>query len=63
MKTGRLKSLTNNLLQPLAEKEMLVAEAERIGAEVDVTATEQTKEAEWQRDVAIIGAEAQGSTD
>ena len=46
-------------LTALAEKEMLVAEAERIGAEVNVTATEQTKEAEWQRDVAIIGAEAQ----
>ena len=43
----------------LAEKEKLVAEAERVGAEVDVTATEKTKEAEWQRDVAIIGAEAQ----
>ena len=43
----------------LAEKEQLVAEAERIGAEVNVTATEQVKEAEWQREVAIIGAEAQ----
>ena len=43
----------------LAEKEKLVAEAERVGAEVNVTATEKTKEAEWQRDVAIIGAEAQ----
>ena len=43
----------------LAEKEQLVAEAERMGAEVGVTATEQVKEAEWQREVAIIGAEAQ----
>ena len=43
----------------LAEKEQLVAEAERMGAEVTVTATEQVKEAEWQREVAIIGAEAQ----
>ncbi len=43
----------------LAEKEQLVAEAERMGAEVDVMATEQVKEAEWQREVAIIGAEAQ----
>ena len=43
----------------LAEKEKLVAEAERMGAEVNVTATEQVKEAEWQREVAIIGAEAQ----
>ena len=43
----------------LAEKEQLVAEAERMGAEVSVTATEQVKEAEWQREVAIIGAEAQ----
>ena len=43
----------------LAEKEQLVAEAERIGAEVNVMATEQVKEAEWQREVAIIGAEAQ----
>ena len=43
----------------LAEKEQLVAEAERIGAEVNVTATEQVKEAEWQREVAIIGAESQ----
>ena len=43
----------------LAEKEMLVAEAERMGAEVNVTATEQVMEAEWQRDVAVIGAEAQ----
>ena len=43
----------------LAEKEQLVAEAERIGAEVSITATEQVKEAEWQREVAIIGAEAQ----
>lgn len=47
------------VLTALAEKEQLVAEAERVGAEVDVTATEQVKEAEWQRDVAIIGAEAQ----
>jgi uncharacterized membrane protein YqiK len=46
-------------LTALAEKEQLVAEAERVGAEVDVTATEQVKGAEWQRDVAIIGAEAQ----
>ena len=30
-----------------------------MGAEVNVTATEQVKEAEWQREVAIIGAEAQ----
>ena len=43
----------------LAEKEQLVAEAERMGAEVNVTATEQVKEAEWQREVAVIGAEAQ----
>ena len=43
----------------LAEKEQLVAEADRMGAEVNVTATEQVKEAEWQREVAIIGAEAQ----
>jgi uncharacterized membrane protein YqiK len=43
----------------LAEKEQLVAEAERMGAEVNVTATEEVKEAEWQREVAIIGAEAQ----
>ena len=43
----------------LAEKEQLVAEAERMGAEVNVTATEQVMEAEWQREVAIIGAEAQ----
>ena len=43
----------------LAEKEKLVAEAERMGAEVSVTATEQVKGAEWQREVAIIGAEAQ----
>ena len=43
----------------LAEKEQLIAEAERIGAEVNVTATEQVKEAEWQREIAIIGAEAQ----
>ena len=43
----------------LAEKEQLVAEAERMGAEVNVMATEQVKEAEWQREVAIIGAEAQ----
>ena len=43
----------------LAEKEKLLAEAERMGAEVNVTATEQVMEAEWQREVAIIGAEAQ----
>ena len=43
----------------LAEKEQLVAEAERMGAEVNVTATEEVKEAEWNREVAIIGAEAQ----
>jgi uncharacterized membrane protein YqiK len=42
-----------------AEKEQLLAEAERMGAEVNVTATQRTREAEWQRDVAIIGAEAQ----
>ena len=47
------------VLTALAEKEQLVAEAERVGAEVEVTATEQVREAEWQRDVAIIGAEAQ----
>ena len=46
-------------LTALAEKEQLVAEAERMGAEVEVTATEQVRGAEWQRDVAIIGAEAQ----
>ena len=43
----------------LAEKEKLVAEAERMGAEVNVTATEQVMEAEWQREVAVISAEAQ----
>ena len=43
----------------LAEKEQLVAEAERMGAEVNVTATEEVKEAEWNREVAIIGAETQ----
>ena len=43
----------------LAEKERLVAEAERMGAEVNVTATEQVMGAEWQRDVAVLGAEAQ----
>ncbi len=43
----------------LAEKEKLVAEAERMGAEVDVTATEQVKGAEWQREVAVISAEGQ----
>ncbi|MCG9130983.1 hypothetical protein J5I95_04790 [Candidatus Poribacteria bacterium] len=43
----------------LAEKEKLVAEAERMGAEVNVTATEEVMSAEWQREVAIIGAEAQ----
>ena len=43
----------------LAEKEKLVAEAERMGAEVNVTATEQVMGAEWQRDVAVLGAEAQ----
>ena len=42
-----------------AEKEKLVAEAERMGAEVNVTATEQVMEAEWQREVAVISAEAQ----
>ncbi len=46
-------------LTALAEKEKLVAEAERMGAEINVTATEQVLGAEWQRDVAIIGAEAQ----
>ncbi|RKU09024.1 hypothetical protein C6501_15870 [Candidatus Poribacteria bacterium] len=46
-------------LTALAEKEQLEAEAERMGAEVNVTATEQIKGAEWQRDVAILGAEAQ----
>jgi len=43
----------------LAEKEKLVAEAERMGAEVNVTATEQVMGAEWQREVAVISAEAQ----
>ena len=43
----------------LAEKEQLVAEAERMGAEVNVTATEEVMSAEWQREVAVIGAEAQ----
>ena len=46
-------------LTALAEKEQLVAEAERMGAEVNVTATEQVMEAEWQREVAVISAEAQ----
>ncbi len=55
----KIEVANKQVVTALAEKEMLVAEAERIGAEVDVTATEQTKEAEWQRDVAIIGAEAQ----
>ena len=43
----------------LAEKEQLLAEAERMGAEVNVTATEEVMSAEWQREVAVIGAEAQ----
>ena len=43
----------------LAEKEKLVAEAERMGAEVNVTATEEVMGAEWQREVAVISAEAQ----
>ena len=43
----------------LAEKEKLLAEAERMGAEVNVTATEEVMSAEWQREVAVIGAEAQ----
>lgn len=55
----KIEVANKQLVTALAEKEMLVAEAERVGAEVDVTATEQTREAEWQRDVAIIGAEAQ----
>ena len=46
-------------LTALAEKEKLLAEAERMGAEIEVVATEQVRGAEWQRDVAIIGAEAQ----
>ena len=43
----------------LAEKDKLIAQAEQMGAEVGVTATQRVKEAEWQRDVAVIGAEAQ----
>ncbi len=42
----------------LAEKDQLLAQAERMGAEVTVTATQRVKEAEWQREVAVIGAEA-----
>ena len=43
----------------LAERDKLLAQAEEVGAQVTVSATQQVGEAEWQRDVAVIGAEAQ----
>ena len=43
----------------LAERDKLLAQAEEVGAQVTVTATQEVGEAEWQRDVAVIGAEAQ----
>ena len=42
-----------------AQKNQLVAEAGKAEAEIGVIAVQQTKEAEWQREVAVIGAEAQ----
>ena len=42
-----------------AEKGQLLAEAERAGAQVEVTAAQRVREAEWQRDVAVLGGEAQ----
>ena len=42
-----------------AQKNQLVAEASKAEAEIGVIAVQQTKEAEWQREVAVIGAEAQ----
>ena len=42
-----------------AQKNQLVAEAGKAEAEIGVIAAQQTKEAEWQREVAVIGAEAQ----
>ena len=43
----------------IAEKGQLLAEAERAEAQVEVTAAQRVREAEWQRDVAILGGEAQ----
>ena len=42
-----------------AEKGQLLAEAERAEAQVEVTAAQRVREAEWQRDVAVLGGEAQ----
>jgi uncharacterized membrane protein YqiK len=43
----------------IAEKDQLDAVAEKVGAEVKVTATERVKDAEWQKEVALINAESQ----
>ena len=42
-----------------SQRDQLVAEADKAEAEVNVIAAQQLREAEWQRDVAVIGAEAQ----
>ena len=43
----------------LSERDKLEAEAEKAEAMVNVSAVERTREAEWQREVAIINAESQ----
>ena len=42
-----------------AEKGQLLAEAGRAEAQVEVIAAQRVREAEWQRDIAILGGEAQ----
>ncbi|MDP6746961.1 MAG: flotillin domain-containing protein [Candidatus Poribacteria bacterium] len=42
-----------------SQRDQLVAEADKAEAEVNVIAAQQLREAEWQRDVAVIGSEAQ----
>ena len=55
----RIQLFNKKKITELAEKEKLDAESMKAESKVQVQAVEKTKEAEWQRDVAIIGAESQ----
>jgi uncharacterized membrane protein YqiK len=55
----KIQLFNKQKITELSEKEKLDAEAMKTEAKVQVQAVQRTKEAEWQRDVAIIGVEAQ----
>jgi uncharacterized membrane protein YqiK len=55
----KIQLFNKKKLTELSEKEQLDAEAMKAEAKIQVQAVQKTKEAEWQRDVAVIGAESQ----